>query len=87
MAAKVRAVASRRGRPVIVINAAEGEPLSHKDKLLIGRLPHLVIDGAVALAAAIGARDVLIAYAESARRRGRRSEAALEERRRLHDRI
>ncbi len=87
VAAKVRAVASKRGRPVVVINAAEGEPLSHKDKLLIGRLPHLVIDGAVALAAAIGARDVLIAYALSAQREGDALRNALGERRRLHDRI
>ena len=75
-AAKLRAVAARRGRPVIVVNAAEGEPLSHKDKLLIGRLPHLVIDGAVALAAAIGAREVLIAHAESARHEARRSDGS-----------
>ena len=87
VADKVRAVGSRRGRPVIVINAAEGEPLSHKDKLLIGRLPHLVIDGAVALAAAIGAHEVLIAHAESARRGADALTVALEERRRLHDRI
>ena len=87
VSAKLRAVASRRGRPVIVVNAAEGEPLSHKDKLLIGRLPHLVIDGAVALAAAIGAREVLIAHAEGARHEGEALTAALEERRRLHDRI
>ena len=87
VAAKLRAVGSRRGRPVIVINAAEGEPLSHKDKLLIGRLPHLVIDGAVALAAALGAHEVLIAHAESAGQEADALTAALEERQRLHDRI
>lgn len=87
VAAKVRAVASRRRRPVVVINAAEGEPLSFKDKLLIGRLPHLVIDGAVMLAAAIGAREVFVAHSEAARGEGAALRTAVAERRHLHDRI
>jgi len=63
---KLRAVAARRGRPVVVVNAVEGEPLSGKDKLLLRLLPHLVIDGAVALAAALGAREVVIAHSVAA---------------------
>jgi NADH:ubiquinone oxidoreductase subunit F (NADH-binding) len=88
-AAKARAVAARRGRPVVVVNAAEGEPLSGKDKLLIGRLPHLVLDGAVALASAVGARQVIVAHAAGARREGEALRAAIDERtgRRLHDRV
>ena len=32
VARKLRAVAERRGKPVVLVNAAEGEPLSGKDK-------------------------------------------------------
>jgi NADH:ubiquinone oxidoreductase subunit F (NADH-binding) len=60
-AAKLRAVAAQRRRPVIVVNAAEGEPLSAKDRMLVGYLPHLVLDGAVAVAAALGAGEVVVA--------------------------
>jgi NADH:ubiquinone oxidoreductase subunit F (NADH-binding) len=59
-AIKLRAVAERR-RPVVVVNGTEGEPLSAKDALLLTRAPHLVIDGAELAAAAVGAREVLLA--------------------------
>ncbi len=60
-ARKLDAVAARRGRPVVVVNGSEGEPLSWKDKLLLGHLPHLVLDGAVASARALGAREIVVA--------------------------
>lgn len=59
-ARKMRAVAGRR-RPVVVINTAEGEPASRKDALLMRGRPHLVLDGAVLAADAIGAREVILA--------------------------
>ena len=59
-ARKMRAVAGRR-RPVVVINAAEGEPASRKDALLMRARPHLVLDGAVLAADAVGAREVIVA--------------------------
>jgi len=59
-ARKMRAVAGRR-RPVVVINAAEGEPASRKDALLMRTRPHLVLDGAVLAADAVGAREVIVA--------------------------
>ncbi len=55
---KLAAVARRRGRPVVVVNASEGEPASHKDAVLVSRAPHLVLDGATATARALGAREV-----------------------------
>ena len=56
-AVKLAAVASG-SRPVVVVNGTEGEPMSAKDRLLLASAPHLVLDGAVAAAAAVGAREV-----------------------------
>ena len=57
---KMRAVADQRGRPVVVVNGTEGEPASRKDALLLSRQPHLVLDGAVRAALAVGADEVLV---------------------------
>lgn len=58
---KLRAVAGARRRPVVVVNAAESEPASGKDRALLRALPHLVLDGAVLAADAVGARDLTVA--------------------------
>jgi NADH:ubiquinone oxidoreductase subunit F (NADH-binding) len=47
--------------PVVVVNAAEGEPGSYKDRTLLARDPHSVIDGAVVAAHAVGADTIVIA--------------------------
>lgn len=57
---KMRSVAQRRGQAVVVANGMEGEPASEKDKALLSRAPHLVLDGAVLAAAALGSDDVRI---------------------------
>ncbi len=54
------AVATAAGGGTVVVNAMEGEPASDKDKLLLIRSPHLVLDGAQLLAAASGARQVMV---------------------------
>jgi NADH:ubiquinone oxidoreductase subunit F (NADH-binding) len=66
-ALKLHAVAGARGRSrTVVVNAAEGEPASHKDRALMLGAPHLVLDGAEAAAAAVGARDLIVCVSEAA---------------------
>ena len=59
-AKKLAAVAERGGRRVIV-NGVEGEPASGKDRVLLRHAPHLVLDGAVLAAQAVGADEVVVA--------------------------
>lgn len=47
----------------VVVNAMEGEPAAHKDRTLLSINPHLVLDGAEALAQAIGAKEIAICVA------------------------
>ena len=60
-AVKVRAVATAGRRPVVVGNAMEGEPLSHKDAVLLTRNPHLVLDGLEILARAMNSKRAILA--------------------------
>ena len=65
-ATKLRAVAGRRRVSAVVVNGSETEPASAKDRLLISRMPHLVLDGAMLAAAAVGAPEVIVKVGESA---------------------
>lgn len=58
--------AERRGvRPAVVVNATEGEPGSWKDKMLLSRAPHLILDGATLAARALGASTIVIGVANN----------------------
>jgi NADH:ubiquinone oxidoreductase subunit F (NADH-binding) len=59
-APKLRAVASRRGRAIVVANGSEGEPASKKDRALLQEAPHLVLDGAAIAARAVGAHAATV---------------------------
>jgi NADH:ubiquinone oxidoreductase subunit F (NADH-binding) len=52
---KLAAVASQPGDHVLVVNGEEGEPASIKDRWLLRSRPHLVLDGALRAASAMGA--------------------------------
>ncbi|MDX6513403.1 MAG: hypothetical protein QOE36_2907 [Gaiellaceae bacterium] len=80
-AAKLRAVAAGR-RAVVVANGTEGEPASAKDKTLLRRNPHLVLDGVLVALEAVGGDEAVLALSR-ADRAGRQAIAtALRERRR-----
>jgi NADH:ubiquinone oxidoreductase subunit F (NADH-binding) len=81
LATKMRTVASARGRGVVVVNAAESEPASQKDRWLTARAPHLVLDGAEAAARAVGATEVVLWLHRGAHDSEHALAAALEERR------
>lgn len=60
---KVAAVADRAatGTPVVVVaNGEEGEPASCKDRYLLRRRPHLVLEGLRIVAGALGATRVIV---------------------------
>lgn len=65
-ARKLRAVAAGRRASAVVVNGSETEPASAKDRLLLSRLPHLVLDGAMLAAVAVGAREVVVKLGEDA---------------------
>ena len=63
-AIKLSSTAAAGPGGTVVVNAMEGEPASDKDKLLLLRSPHLVLDGAQLLAVAAGAHRVTVCVPE-----------------------
>jgi NADH:ubiquinone oxidoreductase subunit F (NADH-binding) len=77
---KLESVAAR-GNAVVVANGTEGEPASAKDKILMRRNPHLVLDGVLVAMAAVRTREAVVAVARKDASSRARLEAALRERR------
>ncbi|MEV6961508.1 NADH-ubiquinone oxidoreductase-F iron-sulfur binding region domain-containing protein [Streptomyces sp. NPDC051207] len=79
---KLRSVAEsaigRGVRPVVVVNGSEDEPACRKDTVLINRAPHLILDGALLCAEALGARRLVVGVTRESTQRS--MEAALAER-------
>src|SRR4029077_15556069 len=48
---------------IVVVNAAEGEPGSVKDKMLMIRSPYLILSGAALVAEALGAEEIVVGVA------------------------
>jgi NADH:ubiquinone oxidoreductase subunit F (NADH-binding) len=86
-AIKLRAVASHPRRSSVIANGAEGEPASAKDRLLLARAPHLVLDGAVLVADAVGADEVIVSVARGNREAETAVERAILERRTRNGKI
>jgi NADH:ubiquinone oxidoreductase subunit F (NADH-binding) len=78
---KWRSIAERStGDAVVVVNGAEGEPRSAKDRALMDLRPHLVLDGAVVAADAVGATDIVLYVSREHTEARRRLAEALAER-------
>jgi NADH:ubiquinone oxidoreductase subunit F (NADH-binding)/ferredoxin len=77
-AAVLDAARLRKRSPIVVVNAAEGEPGSAKDRLLLLRSPYLVLGGALAAARALDSRDILVGVTDALAARSIREAAAAE---------
>lgn len=80
-ARKLALVAAKPGRKVVVANAAETEPMSQKDRVLIELAPHLVLDGLELAAEAVGAQTRIVALGSRAAHLHSQLEAAIRMRR------
>jgi NADH-quinone oxidoreductase subunit F len=79
---KWRTVADSRATvepTAVVVNAAEGEPGTFKDRAIIRRNPYRVLEGALIAARAVGAPEVIVAIKASFRPEIRRLRAAIAE--------
>ncbi|HLM16642.1 MAG TPA: NADH-ubiquinone oxidoreductase-F iron-sulfur binding region domain-containing protein [Acidimicrobiia bacterium] len=81
-ARKWRTVAANRTDVLpstVVVNAAEGEPGSFKDRAILRADPYRVIEGALIAAHAVGADSVIVATKASFTREQERLQAAIDE--------
>jgi NADH:ubiquinone oxidoreductase subunit F (NADH-binding) len=78
---KWASVAGRSGgAAVVLVNGAEGEPLSAKDRTLMATRPHLILDGAELAADAVGADRIVLYVGREHGSAGRVLERAVRER-------
>ena len=63
---------------MVVVNGSEDEPACRKDTVMINRAPHLILDGALLVAEALGARTLVVGVTRESTQRS--MEAALSER-------
>jgi len=64
ISAVLESVRERRCGSAVLVNAAEGEPGSAKDRTLLLRSPYLVLGGAMVAAWALGARQIVVGAAD-----------------------
>ena len=79
---KWRAVVDNRSAgvtPTVVVNAAEGEPGSFKDRMILARNPYQVLEGMLVAATTVGAPAVVVAMKGTFTAEIARVRAALEE--------
>lgn len=77
---KLRWIRRQRRRPVVAVNGMEGEPASRKDQVLAAHVPHLVLDGAAALARCVDAASVYVCLPRGANAAASSYRSALAER-------
>jgi NADH:ubiquinone oxidoreductase subunit F (NADH-binding)/ferredoxin len=65
LSAVLHASRTRKRAPIVVVNGAEGEPGSAKDKMLLTKSPYLVLSGAMAVACALRARLIVVAVSDA----------------------
>jgi NADH:ubiquinone oxidoreductase subunit F (NADH-binding) len=85
--AAIKMATAHRRKAVVVVNASEGEPASRKDAALMALAPHVVLDGAVAVAQALKTREVHIVVPSELPSIGFGLEKALDERMDAGERI
>jgi len=75
----VAAARSSRAPTTVVVNGAEGEPGTFKDRTLLRRNPYKVLEGALIAALAVGASQVVVGIKASFAREYRRVARAIAE--------
>ena len=83
-ARKVDLLARQRHRPLLLVNAMEGEPASAKDRVLLERSPHLVLDGAQVAASLVRASRIVLCVPAEHGGAAHAAHVALAERARRH---
>ncbi len=76
---KWQGIASQAGRKYLVVNGAEGEPGTFKDRSLLRADPYQLVEGLIIAAFAIGAEEVFVCLKQSFEREIERVTGAIQE--------